>query len=147
MTHLPKNKKIILFDGMCNLCNNSVLKVIRFDTKNNFIFCALQSEIGQEIIRDLEIDRLKMDSIILYESPNNYTYKSTAVLKTMNTFGGWWNLTQICWIVPPFLRNLIYDFIARNRYKWFGKKDNCMYPTPALEKRFLTSFTITESTL
>ncbi|MDB9848197.1 DCC1-like thiol-disulfide oxidoreductase family protein [Polaribacter sp.] len=147
MTHLPKNKKIILFDGMCNLCNNSVLKVIRFVTKNNFVFCALQSEIGQEIIHDLKIDRLKMDSIILYESPNNYTYKSTAVLKIMNTFGGWWNLTQICWIVPPFLRNLIYDFIARNRYKWFGKKDHCMCPTPALEKRFLTSFTITESTL
>ena len=147
MTHLPKNKKIILFDGMCNLCNSSVLKVIRYDTKSNFVFCALQSEIGQEIIRDLKIDLLKMDSIILYESPNNYTYKSTAVLKIMNTFGGWWNLTQICWIVPPFLRNLIYDFIARNRYKWFGKKDRCMCPTPALEKRFLTSFTITESTL
>ena len=63
----------------------AVLKVIRFDTKNNFVFCALQSEIGQEIIRDLKIDLLKMDSILLYESPNNYTYKSTAVLKIMNT--------------------------------------------------------------
>ena len=72
---------------MCNLCNNSVLKVIRFDTKNNFVFCALQSEIGREIIRDLKIDLLKMDSILLYESPNNYTYKATAVLKIMNAFG------------------------------------------------------------
>ncbi len=147
MTHLPKNKKIILFDGMCNLCNNCVLKVIRFDTKNNFVFCALQSEIGREIIRDLKIDLLKMDSILLYESPNNYTYKATAVLKIMNAFDGWWNLTQICWIIPPFLRNLIYDFIAKNRYKWFGKREICMRPTPALEKRFLTSITTTDSTL
>jgi predicted DCC family thiol-disulfide oxidoreductase YuxK len=147
MTYLPKNKKIILFDGMCNLCNNSVLKVIRFDKKNNFVFCALQSEIGQKIVRDLKIDLLKMDSILLYETPTTYNYKATAVLKIMNTFGGWWNLTQICWIVPPFLRNLMYDFIAKNRYKWFGQRESCMQPTPALEKRFLSSFTSSDSTL
>ena len=57
--------------------------------------------------------------------------------KILNSFGGWWNLTQICWIVPPFLRNLIYDFIARNRYKWFGKKDQCVVPTDDLKERFL----------
>ena len=147
MMHLTKHKKIILFDGICNLCNSSVLKVIRYDTKSNFVFCALQSEIGQEIISDLKIDLSKMDSILLYESSNNYTYKSTAVLKILNSFGGWWNLTQICWLVPPFLRNLIYDFIAKNRYKWFGKKDRCMRPTPALEKHFLTSYKTKGSTL
>ena len=95
----------------------------------------------------LEIDLLKMDSILLYEPPSTYSYKATAVLKIMNTFGGWWNLTQVYWIVPTFLRNLMYDFIAKNRYKWFGQRESCMLPTPEFEKRFLSSFTSTGSTL
>tara|TARA_B110000090_G_C13102995_1_gene339316 strand:+ start:37 stop:495 length:459 start_codon:yes stop_codon:yes gene_type:complete len=147
MIHSPKNKKVILFDGMCNLCNNTVLKVIRFDTKNNFVFCALQSEVGEKIVQNLKIDLLKMDSILLYEPPGEYRFKTTAILKIMNAFGGWWNLTQVCWIVPPFLRNLIYDFIAKNRYKWFGKRESCMLPTPELEERFLTTINFQKFTL
>ena len=147
MIHSIKNKKVILFDGMCNLCNNSVLKVIRFDTKNNFFFCALQSEVGKKIAQNLNIDLVKMDSILLYQTPSTYNYKATAILKIMRTFGGWWYLTQVCWIVPSFLRNLIYDFIAKNRYKWFGQRESCMRPTPELEKRFLASFSSINSTL
>ena len=75
MIDLPKHKKIILFDGMCNLCNKSVLKVISWDTKDNFVFCALQSEICATFVKNLGIDLLKMDSIILYESPKNFAYK------------------------------------------------------------------------
>ena len=136
-SNFPENKKIILFDGVCNLCNNSVLKVIKNDKKNTFLFTALQSKTGQEIIDHLKIDISKIDSIILYEPKVSYDIKSTAALKIMNHFGGLWKLTQICWIFPEGFRNLVYDYIAKNRYKWFGKKESCMIPTPELKAKFL----------
>jgi predicted DCC family thiol-disulfide oxidoreductase YuxK len=137
MIHLPTNKKIIFFDGICNLCNNAVLKVIKYDKKNNFVFCALQSTTGQKIISQLQIDISKIDSIILYEPGVSYDVKSTAAIKIMNDFGGLWFLTRIFWIFPEAFRNHIYDFIARNRYKWFGKKESCMLPSAELKARFL----------
>ncbi|PWG05064.1 thiol-disulfide oxidoreductase DCC family protein [Polaribacter aquimarinus] len=137
MTELPENKKIILFDGVCNLCNNSVLKVIKNDRKNTFLFTALQSDSGQKIINHLKINTSKIDSIILYEPGVSYDIKSTAALKVMNDFGGFWQLTQVFWIFPEGFRNLVYDFIAKNRYKWFGKKESCMLPTPELKAKFL----------
>lgn len=130
-------KKIILFDGVCNLCNNAVLKVIKHDKKDNFIFASLQSEKGKKIINLLQIDVTKIDSIILFEPSISYYIKSSAALKIMGDFGGFWNLTKLGWIFPEFIRNLVYDFIAKNRYKWFGKKDNCMIPTPELKSKFL----------
>ncbi|WP_159947493.1 thiol-disulfide oxidoreductase DCC family protein [Polaribacter septentrionalilitoris] len=137
MNEIPKNKKIILFDGVCNLCNDSVLKVIKNDTKNTFLFTALQSDSGQKIINHLKIDISKIDSIILYEPGVSYEIKSTAALKIMNDFGGFWKITQIFWVLPETFRNVIYDFIAKNRYKWFGKKESCMIPTPELKAKFL----------
>lgn len=137
MVSIVKDKKVILFDGVCNLCNNFVTKVIKFDKKNIFLFAAIQSKTGQEIIDYLNIDTTKTDSIILYEPGISYDIKSTAALKIMNDFGGFWKLTQIGWVFPEIFRNHIYDFIAKNRYNWFGKKDNCMIPTPALKAKFL----------
>jgi predicted DCC family thiol-disulfide oxidoreductase YuxK len=137
MTHLPPNKKIILFDGICNLCNNFVLKVIRYDKKNNFVFCASQSEAGKKILKDLQVDMVKLDAIILYAPGISYEIKSNAAIKIMNDFGGLWNLTQIFWLFPEGLRNYVYNFIAKNRYQWFGKKEHCMRPTAALKARFL----------
>jgi predicted DCC family thiol-disulfide oxidoreductase YuxK len=137
MFDIPKNKKIVIFDGVCNLCNSSVLKVIKNDKKNIFLFAALQSKSGQEIINYLKIDVSKIDSIILYEPGVSYDIKSTAVLKVMNDFGGLWFLTQAFFIFPEGLRNFIYDYIAKNRYKWFGKKESCMIPTPKLIIKFL----------
>ncbi|MFT6698781.1 MAG: putative DCC family thiol-disulfide oxidoreductase YuxK [Porticoccaceae bacterium] len=137
MFDLPENKKIVIFDGVCNLCNSSVLKVIKNDKKNTFLFAALQSKSGQEIINYLKIDISKIDSIILYEPGVSYDIKSTAVLKVMNDFGGLWFLTQAFFIFPEGLRNFIYDYIAKNRYKWFGKKESCMIPTPKLIIKFL----------
>ena len=137
MIEIPKNKKLILFDGVCNLCNNSVLKVIKYDKKNTFLFAALQSETGQKITNHLNIDISKMDSIILYEPGITYEVKSTAALKVMNHFGGIWKLTQIGFLFPEVFRNHIYDFIAKNRYKWFGKKESCMLPTKELKAKFL----------
>ena len=138
MTLITVNKKIILFDGVCNLCNKAVLKVIKHDQKNNFMLTSLQSDIGKKIINHLQIDVSKIDSIILFEpSSDSYTIKSSAALKIMGDFGGFWNLTKIGWIFPRWFRDVIYDFIAKNRYQWFGKKDSCMIPTPELKSKFL----------
>lgn len=137
MIDFPKNKKIILFDGICNLCNNSILKIIKYDTKNRFVFTSLQSEIGKQIINRLKVDTKKIDSVILYEPNVSYDIKSTAILKIMNNFGGFWQLTQVFLIFPEPFRDLVYDFIARNRHKWFGKRDSCMLPTDKLKSKFL----------
>ena len=137
MIDLPINKKIIIFDGVCNLCNNTVLKVIKYDKKNIFLFTALQSEEGKEIINHLGIDLSKVDSIILYEPGISYDIKSTAALKIMQEFKGFWVLSRLFLMTPEYVRNVIYDFIAKKRYKWFGKRENCMIPTPELNAKFL----------
>lgn len=135
--NIPNGKKVILFDGVCNLCNDSVIKVIKKDKKNVFLFTALQSDVGQKIIEKIGIDTSKIDSIILYESNGNFHIKSSAALRVMNEFSGLWKLTQIFRILPAAFNNIFYDFVARNRYKWFGKKDSCMIPTPELKAKFL----------
>ena len=135
--NLPENKKIILFDGVCNLCNGAVLKTIKYDKKNQFVFTALDSDTGKKILNHLKIDTTKVDSIILYEPNLAYYIKSSAALKVKNDFDGFWKLNNIFWIVPKPIRDMVYDFIAKNRYKWFGKKESCMIPTPELKAKFL----------
>lgn len=137
MTDLPKDKKIILFDGVCNFCNDAVLKIIKYDRNHMFLFTSLQSDIGKEITTYLGIDTEKVDSIVLYEPSISYDIKSTAALKIMNDFGGLWKITQLFYIFPEPLRNIIYDFIAKNRYKWFGKKEECMIPTKEVREKFI----------
>ena len=137
MLNLPPNKKIILFDGVCNLCDNAVQYVIKHDKKDVFRFVALQSDLGKKILNYLNVDTSKMDSIILYEPGIAYFYKSDAALeivKDLNVFLKW---SIIFKIIPSSLRNPIYDYVARNRYKWYGKKDACMIPTPELKAKFL----------
>ncbi|WBX72749.1 DUF393 domain-containing protein [Tenacibaculum pacificus] len=137
MTDLHTDKKIILFDGVCNFCNSSVLKAIKFDTKNQFVFASLQSDIGKKITTHLGIDTTKIDSIILYEPKVAYYIKSTAALKIMASFGGIWNLTVILKFIPEDFRDYCYDFIAKNRYKWFGKKETCIIPSKEIKEKFL----------
>ncbi|TPD70591.1 thiol-disulfide oxidoreductase DCC family protein [Flavobacterium microcysteis] len=137
MINLPQDKKIILFDGVCNLCDSSIQFIIKHDKKDIFRFVALQSEIGLEIINHIGIDTTKIDSILLYEPGKAYYYKAQAALKIAKELGGIY--TAISWfsILPNFLTNTVYDYIARNRYKWYGKKDACMIPTPELKAKFL----------
>lgn len=137
MIDLPKNKKIILFDGVCNLCNNFVNKIIENDKKDVFVFASLNSEVGKQITDYLQIDTSIMESIILYEPGVSYDFKSTAALRILKEFGGLWWLTQIGYVLPQTIRDGIYDIVAKNRYKWFGKKDSCMIPTPELKAKFL----------
>ncbi|OIP52294.1 MAG: thiol-disulfide oxidoreductase [Flavobacteriaceae bacterium CG2_30_34_30] len=129
-------KKIVLFDGVCNLCNYSVTLIIKKDKKDIFRFAALQSEIGRHLIQKYHIDTSKLDSILLIEG-KYYTYKSTAALRIAKYLKGWYSLFYVFIIVPPIVRNFFYDIIAKNRYKWFGKKESCMIPTPELKAKFL----------
>ncbi len=135
--NLPNNRQIVLFDGVCNFCNASILKIIKNDKKNIFLFASLQSEIGKEITQHFNIDTNFIDSIILVESKTNYAIKSTAALKIAKQFGGLWWLFQIFWILPTSFRDFFYDYIAKNRYKWFGKKESCMIPTPEIKSKFI----------
>ena len=137
MVDIPNDKKLLLFDGVCNLCNSSVQYVIKHDKNNVFLFTALQSEVGQNIIKHYNIDTSRVDSILLYTPGKGIQYKSTAALKVASQLGFPINLLTIFLIVPKVIRNWVYDFIAKNRYKWFGKKDACMIPTPELKSKFL----------
>lgn len=137
MESLPKNKKIILFDGVCNLCNASVQFVIKHDKKDIFRFVALQSDLGKEIIKHIGIDQKNIDSVILYEPGVAYYYKSSAALEIAKHLGGFFNFATLFRIIPAFLRNPIYDYIAKNRYEWYGKNESCMIPTPELKSKFL----------
>jgi predicted DCC family thiol-disulfide oxidoreductase YuxK len=137
MIELPPKKHLVLFDGVCNLCNASVQYIIRHDKRDNFRFATIQSKVGQQIIKDFLIDTTKTDSIILYSEKNGICYKSTAALIIAKHLGFPNNIMTIFLIVPPFIRNWVYDYIAKNRYKWYGKRDSCMVPTPEIRKKFI----------
>lgn len=130
-----QHNKIVLFDGVCNFCNSSVQFIIKHDTSNSLKFASLQSSIGQELLNKYAIPK-DVDSVIFIENNQAYT-KSSAALKIANYFGGFWKLLQIFMIVPTFIRDFFYDIIAKNRYRWFGKKDSCMLPSPEIRNRFL----------
>ncbi len=134
---MKENKKIILFDGVCNLCNGSVQFVIKRDKKDIFRYAAIQSEIGQQLITERHIDTRQVDSIILIEPGVAYFTKSDAALEIAGELGGLWKVTSIFKWIPKSIRDVIYDFVARNRYKWFGKQESCMIPTPELKAKFL----------
>jgi predicted DCC family thiol-disulfide oxidoreductase YuxK len=137
MQNLPNNKKIILFDGICNLCNSSVQYVIKNDKKDIFRFVSLQSDLGKKIIQHIGIDIAKCDSIILYEPGIAYYYKSEAVFKISNELGGWHIFLNILKLFPVKIRNILYDYIAKNRHQWYGKSDSCMIPNKEILSKFL----------
>ena len=134
---IPKDKQLILFDGVCNLCNSSVIFVIKHDKKNIFLFAPLQSEIGKAVLNRFNIDTSETDSILLYNPiSDTIKYRSSAALHIAKHLDFAIKLTVVFFIVPTFIRDWVYNFIAKNRYKWFGKKDVCMIPTPELQAKF-----------
>lgn len=137
MISIPENKQLILFDGVCNLCNRSVQFVIKHDKKNKFLFTALQSEVGNRIIKDFDINTSKTDSILLYTPDKGLSIRSTAALNIAKHLRFPINTLIIFIVIPNFIRNWIYDLIARNRYKWFGRMDDCMVPTQEIKAKFL----------
>lgn len=127
---------IILFDGVCNLCNSSINFVIRYDKANYFRFAPLQSMAAHQLEQQYQLDLSAMSSFVLIENDQVY-YRSTAALRVLRRLPLPWKLGYGFIIIPAFLRNGIYNWIARNRYRWFGKRDTCMIPTPELMAKFL----------
>ena len=127
---------VVLFDGVCNLCNASVNWLIDHDHKNIFRFSALQSSYGKSAVEKYNLTGNYMDTVILVEGDKAYQ-RSTAALRILKHIGGFYSLLYIFIIVPPFIRNFVYNIVAKNRYKWFGKKESCRIPTPELRSRFI----------
>jgi predicted DCC family thiol-disulfide oxidoreductase YuxK len=126
----------ILFDGVCNFCNASINFIIDRDKKGIFKFAALQSEIGQDLLKKYSLEQDTFDSIILEKEGKIYQ-KSDAALEIARNIDGLWKIFYIFKIIPLFLRNPIYDLIAKNRYRIFGRTDACRIPTAELKARFL----------
>ena len=128
--------KIILFDGVCNLCNGAINFIIKHDPKGIFKFASLQGETGKQLLAQHNIDPQETDSIVLIDN-DQVSVKSSAALRIAKNLNQGYPLLFGFMIIPTFIRNGVYDFIAANRYKWFGKKESCMLPTPELRSRFL----------
>lgn len=133
---IPQSKYIILFDGVCNLCSSAINFVIKRDLKNRFLFASLQSENGKALSQKYHIDTAQVDSIILIKNNTAYA-KSSAAIKITQSLSGLWPLFTLFIIIPPFVRNWIYDYVAKNRYRWYGKKETCMVPNSELRSKFL----------
>ena len=129
------DKPIILFDGVCNLCSGSVQFILKRDKEKKFTFASLQSTTGQKLLSQFNLPNDTFNSFVLYQDGRMYT-RSTAALKLFQQLRGW-KWVKMFWIVPKFIRDAVYNLIAKNRYKWFGKKNECWLPTPALKERFL----------
>jgi predicted DCC family thiol-disulfide oxidoreductase YuxK len=127
---------IILFDGVCNLCNAAVQFVINRDKKNQFLFASLQSEEGKKILAEYNLPEDEIHFFILVEKERVYT-RSTAALKVIKNLNGLWSFLYGFILVPKFIRDGIYNMVAKKRYQWFGRKNECMVPTPGLRSKFL----------
>jgi predicted DCC family thiol-disulfide oxidoreductase YuxK len=133
---LTDEKQIILFDGVCNFCNFWVNSVIKRDTKDIFRFAALQSEKAKELTSSFSIDASKLDTFVLIEGEKFFT-KSTAALMICKKLNGPIKILSLFIILPKIFRDFIYDLVAKNRYKFFGKKESCRIPTEADRLKFL----------
>lgn len=123
------------------MCNSTVNYVIDHDKKQQFSFASLQSDISEEILTDYGVDTRKLESIVLKKGDKIYK-KSSAALEIARGLDGLWPALYIFKVVPAFIRDLVYDFIAKHRYSWFGKRDSCRMPTPELKERFLDSYNV-----
>lgn len=129
-------KSIILFDGVCNLCNSSINFILKHDSKKQLLFASLQSDAAKEILLQLSQKKFELESILFIE--NNVIYdKSNAILRISRYLNGGYKLGYFLVIVPKFIRDWVYGYIAKNRFKWFGKKEHCNIPTDDIKSRFL----------
>lgn len=135
---MEQQKKIVLFDGVCNLCNGFIQFIIKRDTADVFRYASLQSEFGQELLLERHIDTSSIESVVLIEPGVAYYIKSDAALQIGSHLKGYGAVSRILYLIPSGIRNIVYDLIARYRYAWFGKKDACMIPTPELKGKFLS---------
>ncbi|HEX2190955.1 MAG TPA: thiol-disulfide oxidoreductase DCC family protein [Longimicrobiaceae bacterium] len=127
---------VVLFDGVCNLCNASVQFILRRDPAGRFRFASLQSDAGRELLLRHGLDPDDLFSVVLVEGGRAYT-RSDAALRVARGLGGGWRLLAALHVVPRPVRDGVYGLVAARRYRWFGKRDACMLPTPDLRERFL----------
>ena len=131
-----KGHQIVFFDGVCNLCNASVDFLVQRDVRRRYRYASLQSEIGQFVLRSLNKSASDFDSFVFVVNDTVHI-KSGAAIRVVGGLGHFWTLMKLLLVVPPFLRNPVYSFIAKNRYRWFGKKETCRLPTPEERGLFL----------
>jgi predicted DCC family thiol-disulfide oxidoreductase YuxK len=134
MSGLPEH--LLLFDGVCTLCNASVDLVIRNDSTRRFRFASLQSEVGQRVLREHGLSQSELDSVLYLRNGVLHT-KSGAALRIAARMEGLWPVFAVFIVIPPFLRDAVYSWIARNRYAWFGKRETCRVPTDEERSLFL----------
>lgn len=132
---IPFHKGILLFDGVCNLCDKFVQFVLRHDHQQLFVFASLQSPIGQELLKEYKLDQ-GLTTVVLIRDRKAYTHSDVA-LKVGYSLGGWLKIVYLCYLIPKFIRDIIYNWIAANRYQFFGKQDQCMMPKAEWKTRFL----------
>ena len=128
---------MVLFDGVCKLCNGSVNFILKRDRKAQLKLAPLQSDYGRQVIASHAVKSYSMDSILLLEG-SRLSDKSTAIIRISKYLDGLWPLCMVFLIIPRFIRDFVYDIIAKNRYRWFGKYDTCSLPNPEYEDRFYT---------
>ncbi|WP_312473132.1 thiol-disulfide oxidoreductase DCC family protein [Neobacillus sp.] len=128
-------ERIILFDGVCNLCNSSVQFIIKRDTKGNFKFASLQGATGQKLLEKYGLNT-DINSFVFIENERIFV-KSTGALRVCRNLNGSWKMLSAFLVLPRFIRDFFYEIIVKNRYKWFGKKETCMLPLPEWKNRFL----------
>lgn len=133
---MSANKSIIFFDGICNLCNASIDFIIKRDRKNRFLVGALQDDFSKKILARYKVKEAYLDSLVLLENETIY-YKSTAALRIAKQLSGPWPIFYPLIILPNWLRDPVYDWIGKNRYRWFGKKNTCRLPSPEEHAKFL----------
>ena len=143
---MSQPKSIIFFDGVCNLCNASIDFVIQRDKEDHFLVGALQDDFSKKILSKFKVKEDYLDSIILLEKGEIF-YKSTAALKIARNLSGLWPALYPLIFLPKTLRDPIYNWIGKNRYKWFGKKNTCRLPSPAEQAKFLSGKTVSETGL
>lgn len=128
---------IVLFDGVCNLCAKSVQFIIKRDPEKIFKFASLQSDHAQKILASVVSDKKNLSTLVLVDKNQKIYFESSAWLRILKELSGLWSLFFVLIVVPPFFRDFIYRFIAKNRYHWFGKKEECWLPTKEWQDRFL----------
>jgi predicted DCC family thiol-disulfide oxidoreductase YuxK len=133
---IPDEGAIILFDGVCNLCSGFVQFVVPRDPEGKYRFASLQSEVGRELLAEHDLPTDELESIVLIEDGESHV-KSAAVIRIASDLGGRYRLLSPFRYVPAALRDRVYDFVADNRYRWFGKKDQCLMPSGDMESRFI----------
>ncbi len=130
------NKPVLLFDGVCNMCNATVQRVLLHDRSQKIQFAALQSDAGRQLLAEYGLDKVYLDSLVYIEHGKVYTH-STGALRLAKQMGGAYQFLYIFIIVPAFVRDAVYRFVARNRYSWFGRRESCMLPRAEWRERFL----------